>query len=123
MAFLVSCTNREAFEAKKWVLEGDDRGTGGEREQMVDDLLQRYHVVGARYPELEKVLGHAELQDVFGHRAYLLKMEWDMIDPDYTKYLMFTIGKDSIIRKYDFIEYDGEPDIRDLYYRGNRVPH
>ena len=88
---------------------------GGERDAMLSDLLTHHSLVGLRYAKMISLLGYpdefmpdgrgiAQITDSI-QASYLILQTWDVIDPDYNKYLDLTMDRDSIVRSIKIREW------------------
>jgi hypothetical protein len=74
------------------------------RDAMLDDLLETHPLKGLTYHQLVNLLGEPMKNDslkVF----YEIKVKYDVIDPVYSKDLICSLNKDSIITKVEIKEW------------------
>jgi len=95
-AFLFSCTNKQPFDRKGW--NDGDGLSFPRRYMMVDDLLATHKLVGLKF---NNVVGLLHYPDRFSYDSlsfhYEITRKMSGIDTLYTKNLVFTMGKDSVI--------------------------
>ena len=96
---LVSC--KQAFDKRKWI-DGDPVDYSN-RDKMVDDLLERYKIVGMQYRTVVDLLGKPSYSDRLQF-SYTISEEYNGIDPVYAKDLKISLNRDSIVTKVAITE-------------------
>ena len=107
IAMLFSCNSSkdEKFSKLRWNEQTDSAFPPPARPKIVGDLISNHKLVGLRYKELVALLG---LPDQSNSNSIIYQISVDYgndIDPIYTKDLVFTFSKDSLITKYKFDEW------------------
>ena len=104
-ATIVSCTSKQPFDRKGW-----NDGDGLEfpkRYLMVDDLLANHKLVGLKF---NNIVGLLHYPDRFSYDSlsfhYEITRKMSGIDTLYTKNLVFTMTKDSVITSAKVVERD-----------------
>lgn len=89
-----SCQNK--FEGKKWKIEEDLRSYPF-REKMISDIIDNKKLIGFTFVQILDSLGRPNLHEE-GQLIYSVKVNYGSdIDPIYTKDLVLTIDKDSLV--------------------------
>ncbi|MBB5397145.1 hypothetical protein HDC91_003212 [Mucilaginibacter sp. AK015] len=105
VAMLTSCTYKQKFERKGWN-EGDGL-TFPRRNLMVEDLLATHKLVGLKF---NNIVGMLHYPDRFSRDSlsfhYEIIRKMSGIDTLYTKNLVFTMTKDSVITAVKVTERD-----------------
>ncbi len=91
-----SCDNQTTFDSEKWKIEEDLR-TYPFREKMVDDIIQNKKFIGLNFSQILDSLGQPTLLENM-QIFYLVKTDYGTdIDPVYSRDLVLTINKDSVV--------------------------
>lgn len=90
------------FDRFQWQIYEDVQIDGGLRNRMLKDLLESHTLNGLNYHQLTDLLGEPDIKylgriDDEKSASYRIKATYDVIDPDYTKDLVFTLNKDSVV--------------------------
>ncbi len=95
------------FNSDQWCNETDVNLDGGDRDQMVDDLMARHLLSNRSRIEVLELLGRSE-SPIDGSLIlnYPLKITYDVIDPDYSKYLNVIFSRDSIVKEIQIEEWE-----------------
>jgi hypothetical protein len=101
--FLFSCTSKQPFDRSGW--NDGDGITFPRRYLMVDDLLATHKLVGLKF---NNIVGLLHYPDRFSYDSlsfhYEITRKMSGIDTVYTKNLVFTMGKDSVIKSVKVTE-------------------
>lgn len=104
MILWTSCGNQTTFDSKKWKIEEDLR-TFPFRETMVDDIIINKKFVGLSFKQILDSLGQPN-QINEGQIFYSVKVDYGSdIDPIYTKDLVLTVDKDSLVTEVQIKEW------------------
>jgi len=92
------------FDKEKWNEKFDIEYSN--RNAMLHDLTTNYDLIGFSYDQLTELLGNPEN---YAHRDslevyYKVAEDYWIIDPVYTKYLIFKIDQDSIVISFKIEE-------------------
>jgi hypothetical protein len=102
-AFFFGCTNKQPFDRDGWN-DGDGLDFP-KRYLMVDDLLAKHKLVGLKF---NNVVGLLHYPDRFSYDSlsfhYEITRKMSGIDTLYTKNLVFTMSKDSVIKSVKVVE-------------------
>jgi hypothetical protein len=85
----------EKFDKTKWAEY--DEVDGPDRDLMAEDLLKTHKLIGLTNKQMLKLLGPPANFTDTAKRYYVLKEEYDMIDPVSGKYLVIQFNRDSVI--------------------------
>ncbi len=104
-ALLFSCTPKQPFDRDGW---NDGDGISFPRRYlMVDNLLATHKLVGLKF---KNVVGLLHYPDRFSRDSlsfhYEITRKMSGIDTVYTKNLVFTMGKDSVIKSVKVTEHN-----------------
>ena len=86
----------EKFDKNGWGSYGEVDGPS-DRVSMAEDLAKTHKLIGLTHKEMLQLLGPPANYTDTTLTAYVLKEEYDMIDPISGKDLIITFNKDSII--------------------------
>ena len=105
MAIIAGCTSKQKFDRTGW---NDGDGIDfPKRYLMVDDLLATHKLVGLKF---NNVVGLLHYPDRFSYDSlsfhYEITRKMSGIDTLYTKNLVFTMSKDSVIKSAKVVESD-----------------
>ena len=82
------------FDIEKWNDESD-RGYYYNRNAMLDDLMNNYHLKGKTVDEITAMFHYFDSTD--NNISFEVYQEWKGIDPSYTKYLNLRLNKNKIV--------------------------
>lgn len=103
--FLISCNQQVKFDKEKWNEQIDPVFPSSYRPKMLKDLTQNHKLIGLSCAQLKERLGHADYKDS-SSISYRIIIEYGGdIDPVYSKDLVFTYSKDSLITGYKIVEW------------------
>lgn len=106
--FFCSCNsgdNELKFDKVKWNQQDDPAFTPPYRKKMIKDLTTNHKLQGISYKELVGLLGIPDFKDSNSLFYKIIEDYGRDIDPIYTKDLIFTFSKDSIITSYKIAEW------------------
>ena len=106
LVILSSCRTEIKFDKVKWA-EKADLMTFSNRKSMINDLIKNYHLRGQSYKQIIELLGEPQ-SDLDSNFKIFYDVDIDYgsdIDPVYSKTLSFQFSIDSIVQKYDVIEW------------------
>lgn len=106
--FLSSCEGSKKqikFDKNKWNEQTDQLFPPSYRSQMLTDLMTSYRLKGLKYSELIELLGVPDAKDS-SSLSYKIIVDYERdIDPVYTKELVFSFSKDSVITAFKVNEW------------------
>ena len=103
VAVAVYVGSHKAFDSTIWA--GVTQDTCEPRDAMLNDLLARYKLVGMTRNQVVQLLGASDLNDEPGRITYCLDVGWDVIDPDYTKWLEISFDESNVATSYRVKEW------------------
>jgi len=108
MILFVASSCQMKYNKKKWNEGSWEMEQFEFRDKMLDDLLETHQLKGKSLEELDKLFGDFRI-DTFENDAKICfdivtDYGWD-IDPVYTKDLILSLGKDSLVCKVEVIEW------------------
>lgn len=99
----VSC--QEKFDKVKWRTKEYPDAPPESRKRMIQDLTTNYKLKGLKKTELTDLLGEPNYADDTTF-SYLIEEDYGTdIDPVYTKFLQFNLGRDSTIIDFKVNEW------------------
>lgn len=103
--YLLSCDKQIKFNKAKWSEKTDPVFPSYYRAKMLRDLVQNYKLTGLSCAQLRERLGNADYIDS-NSVHYRISVDYGGdIDPVYTKDLVFTYSKDSLITEFKVMEW------------------
>jgi len=103
LAALTACHTHDNFSTEKW-LNGDGLQFPY-RDNILDDLIQHHKLKGMTYKEVQHLLGDPDGVDSTGFHYQVIETFNNMRKHDHIKNLVFYMGKDSIITKYEVYDW------------------
>lgn len=98
----VKGTDEMKFNIEKWNDESD-RGHFLNRNAMLDDLINNYHLKGKTVDQITHLFQYYDSSDnIISFEVY---QEWKGIDPSYTKYLNLKLNKKKIVDSVYITEF------------------
>ncbi len=108
LCMMTSCQKHIPFEKTKWSEQTDPAFPSPYRQQMLQDLMANYKLVGMKCSNVRDMLGKPDGADS-NYYAYRIVEEYGRgIDPVYVKNLVFNFSKDSIVTKVDTEEWNAK---------------
>jgi hypothetical protein len=98
-----SCNQSMTFDSAKWKTKDDMEYTY--RDKMLNDLTKNHKLVGLHYTQIIELLGIPQYEDSSGIAYKILYDYGRDIDPVYTKYLDFSLSKDSFVTSFKIDEW------------------
>ena len=99
------CNNEMKFEKEKWNRSSDPNFPSSFRPSMLEDLVKNHKLIGLTTSQLNSNVGPPDYKDSTTV-SYKIQVKYSGdIDPTYTKLLLFSYSKDSIIRSFKVIEW------------------
>jgi len=100
LASLAGCKRTNGvFTTQKW-LEGDGLKFPL-RDELLDDLVQHHKLKGVKYNEIQHLLGYPDGQDSESFYYQVVETLTNMHKPEHIKKLVFYMGKDSVITRFE----------------------
>jgi hypothetical protein len=94
--------NEMKFDVQKWNDESD-RGYYNNRNAMLNDLMNNYHLKGKSVEEITNLFHFFDsANNIISMEVY---QEWKGIDPVYTKFLNLNLNKNKIVDSVYITEY------------------
>lgn len=104
---LISCNKEMKYDVNKWN-ENEENITFENRNAMLNDLLQNYHLKGRNINEMETIFGPIDehnFSDEENRLVFEVLRKWRGIDPIYTKYLNIRFNQKGIIDSVYITEF------------------
>lgn len=104
LCILLSC-NQDKFGKAKWTYTNDPLFPSSDRPRMLDDLVSNHKLVGLSYAQLISYLGKPDAKEDKSIIYHIIIDYENDIDPTYTKNLVLTYSKDSVITSLKVVEH------------------
>jgi len=95
--------NHQEFDSVAWI--NADRTDYVPRNGMLHDLLEKHHFIGMDRKNVEELLGRPWAEGS-GDLTYAVEIHYDIIDPDYHKFLVFKLDHSGVVTGYQLEEWD-----------------
>jgi len=95
--------NHQEFDSIAWI--NADRTDYVPRNGMLHDLLAKHHFIGMDRKKVEELLGRPWAEGS-GDLTYAVEIDYDIIDPDYHKFLVFKLDHSGVVTGYHLEEWD-----------------
>jgi hypothetical protein len=99
---VTGCHTSEPFTTEKWM-----KGDGLQfplRDDIMDDLLKNHKLKGMNYHEVTHLLSDPDGRDSVSFYYQIIETFNNMHQHDHTKNLVFYMGKDSIITRFEIYD-------------------
>ena len=104
ICILGACSSLIPFDKQKWIAYDDPAFPPTGRAAILKDLLQNHQLVGLTYAELKEKLGAPDYET--GHAVtYKIVLDYEDLDPVYSKNLELGCTTDSIINAFNVVEW------------------
>ncbi len=103
IAALSACQRHDKFTTEKW-LNGDGLQFPY-RDDILNDLIKRDTLKGMTYKQVQHLLGDPDWADSVSFHYQIIETFNNMRKRDHIKNLVFYMGKDSIITKYEVYDW------------------
>ncbi|MES2589417.1 MAG: hypothetical protein V4622_10585 [Bacteroidota bacterium] len=104
---LFSCSRNVEYNKELWDVKNDGFYYSN-REFMLDDLINNYHLKGKHIKELNEIFNNVVVDTFENHYRISFNIVTDYgwnIDPVYTKDLILELNKDSIVKSVEVFEH------------------
>ncbi len=102
LMILSGCDQQMKFDKAKWATKDDMEYPY--RDLMLKDLTINHKLTGLKYSLLIDLLDKPDFADS-ASLSYELLVHYEVIDPDYSKNLEFSFGKDSVVKSFRIVEW------------------